>query len=54
MIDAARAIGYRRLVLDTLEPMTAARELYRSFGFRGIAAYYANPIPGAIYMELAL
>jgi ribosomal protein S18 acetylase RimI-like enzyme len=54
VIEAGREIGYRRLVLDTLEPMAEARELYRSFGFREIAAYYPNPLPGAIYMELAL
>jgi GNAT superfamily N-acetyltransferase len=54
VIEAAREIGYRRLVLDTLEPMTEARSLYRSRGFREIPADYTNPLPGAIYMELRL
>jgi transcriptional regulator len=53
-VDAAREVGYRRLVLDTLAPMHAARKLYASHGFREIAPYYGNPLPGAIYMALEL
>lgn len=54
VIAAGRAIGYRRLVLDTLERMTEARRLYAGAGFREIPPYYRNPIPGARYMELIL
>jgi GNAT superfamily N-acetyltransferase len=54
VIAAARAIGYRRLVLDTLERMDDARKLYGGTGFREIAPYYHNPIPGAKFMELVL
>jgi transcriptional regulator len=53
-LDAAREVGYRRLVLDTLAPMQAARRLYAKLGFREIAPYYDNPLPGTMYMALAL
>jgi carbonic anhydrase len=53
-IDAAHAIGYRRVVLDTLDRMTAARALYAAAGFREIPAYYLNPLPGAQFMERVL
>jgi GNAT superfamily N-acetyltransferase len=54
VIDAARAIGYRRIVLDTLERMTVARSLYAAAGFREIPSYYETPLAGTRFMALPL
>jgi ribosomal protein S18 acetylase RimI-like enzyme len=54
VIAAARNAGYERVRLDTLDHMEPARELYRALGFRKIAPYYNNPIPGAVFFELDL
>jgi GNAT superfamily N-acetyltransferase len=55
IIAEARTIGYQRMRLDTIEPiMKDAVQMYRRLGFREIEAYRANPIVGAIYMELPL
>jgi putative acetyltransferase len=55
IIKEARAIGYQRMRLDTVEPMMKdAVQLYRVLGFHEIAPYCQNPLPGAMYMELEL
>jgi len=55
VLDDARAIAYRRLRLDTVEPvMKDAVGMYRKLGFYEIAPYRANPMPGTLYMELDL
>ena len=55
IIGEARQIGYRHMRLDTIEPvMKDAVAMYRKLGFQQIAPYRANPIAGAMYMELQL
>lgn len=55
IIAEARDIGYRRMRLDTVEPvMKDAVAMYHKLGFREIAPYCANPVAGAMYMELEL
>jgi len=55
VIADAREIGYQKLRLDTVESdMGTAIAMYRKLGFREIAPYRANPIEGALYMELEL
>jgi GNAT superfamily N-acetyltransferase len=54
LIDRAREAGYSSMLLDTLDDMEAARELYASLGFIEVPPYYYNPIPGAHYLKVDL
>jgi ribosomal protein S18 acetylase RimI-like enzyme len=55
LIADARALGYERMRLDTIESaMKDAVALYRQMGFREIAPYSSIPMESALWMELVL
>ena len=54
LMDHAVQAGYSAMMLDTLDDMEAARELYASLGFAEVPPYYFNPIPGAHYLKAEL
>ena len=53
-IDAARAAGCTRILLDTLPDMRVAQSLYGKLGFRSIGPYLDKPTPDALCFELRL
>ncbi len=55
VITEARAIGYRRMRLDTIQGlMDRAIALYREFGFVETEPYRFNPSPHTLFLELRL
>lgn len=54
LMDRAIEAGYSTMLLDTLDDMEAARNLYATLGFVEIPPYYFNPVPGAHYLKVDL
>lgn len=54
IIAHARKAGYREMVLDTIQPLKAAIQLYKKHGFQECPPYYKNPMEDVIYMKLDL
>ena len=53
-IKAAKSLGYRKVMLDTLPAMRIAVKLYRELGFKEAPAYYPTPIEGTMFLALDL
>ena len=53
-IKAAKEIGYRKLMIDTLPSMRMAVKLYRELGFTEAPNYYQTPIEGTMFLALDL
>lgn len=53
-IKAAKDIGYRKLMIDTLPSMRMAVKLYRELGFTEAPSYYQTPVEGTMFLALDL
>jgi carbonic anhydrase len=53
-IKAAKEIGYRKLMIDTLPSMRMAVKLYRELGFTEAPNYYQTPLEGTMFLALDL
>lgn len=54
VVQRARALGFRRLVLDAVPQTTHAQQLYLRMGFAPTPPYYADPVAGTKFFELPL
>lgn len=54
IIHDAIELKYESILLDTLNTMKPAMNLYKLFGFEEIEPYYDNPLDGATYFLLNL
>lgn len=54
IVAAGRHMGYKKMVLDTLDRLQPAIQLYEQVGFSRCSPYYHNPLEGVVFMEKAL
>ena len=54
IIDGAKEIGYKYIVLDTFPFLTSAIKMYKNMGFYEIEQYIDSPMKDAVYLKLDL
>ncbi len=54
ILDYARQQGYDCVLLDTLDSVEVARQLYSDLGFYEIEPFYNSPLPGSHYLKREL
>ncbi|MDQ6814698.1 MAG: GNAT family N-acetyltransferase [Bacteroidota bacterium] len=54
LLKEAATMGYKKMVLDTLERLQPAIQLYKKHGFVNTSPYYTNPLDNVMYMEKML
>lgn len=54
VIEDARSIGYKHLLLDTFPFLDVAIRMYEKLGFRYIPRYNDSPMDSTLYMQLDL
>ena len=53
-IKAAKSLGFRKVMLDTVPTMRIAVKLYRELGFNEAPSYYPTPVEGTMVLALDL
>lgn len=54
IIDDAKEIGYKFMLLDTFPFLENAIQMYKNFGFYEISSYNNSPMDSLIYMKMDL
>ena len=54
IIDDAKKIGYKHMLLDTLPFLKNAIHMYKKYGFYEISCYNDSPLETTVYMKLDL
>ena len=54
IIEDAKEIGYKHMLLDTLPFLKSAIQMYRKYGFYEIPRYNNSPMDNSIYMRYDL